>query len=61
MAIHREIDRLEQRDKQLSQNLHTFHIDEASATNTTDQPTAEAGRTVASIENSSVSHGEGLG
>ncbi|KAF5526975.1 putative transcriptional regulatory protein [Colletotrichum aenigma] len=56
-----EIDRLEQRGKELSQTLHTFHVDEASTSNTTDQPTAEAGPTVNSIENSTVSHGEGLG
>ncbi|CAI0641487.1 unnamed protein product [Colletotrichum noveboracense] len=55
-----EIDRLEQRDKEF-QTLHTFHVDEASTSNTMDQPTAEAGPAVISIENSTVSHGEGLG
>lgn len=57
----REIDRLEQQEKTLNTSLHVLEDDEAPTATTIDQRTAELGRTVASIESSNISHGEGLG
>ncbi|KAF6813663.1 Zn(II)2Cys6 transcription factor [Colletotrichum plurivorum] len=55
-----EIDRLEQREKILSARLRDEEV-QPSGLPACSQPTLEAGRTIASIENSHVSQGEGLG
>ncbi|KXH52752.1 hypothetical protein CNYM01_05135 [Colletotrichum nymphaeae SA-01] len=45
----------------LAQDLDTLPVDEVQSCKNADQPAAETGPTVTSIENSTVSHGEGLG
>ncbi|KAI3530753.1 hypothetical protein CABS01_08931 [Colletotrichum abscissum] len=56
-----EIDRLEQLERQLTQDVDTLPADEVQSCDDANQPAAETGPTVISIENSTVSHGEGLG
>ncbi|KAG7071091.1 hypothetical protein JMJ76_0002329 [Colletotrichum scovillei] len=45
----------------LAQDLDTLPVDEVHSCDSADQPAAETGPTVTSIDNSTVSHGEGLG
>ncbi|KXH37368.1 hypothetical protein CSIM01_06136 [Colletotrichum simmondsii] len=52
---------LKQLERQLTQDVDTLPADEVQSCDNANQPAADTGPTVISIENSTVSHGEGLG